>query len=114
MKRQNTRRILTTHVGSLPRPKDLLDLLKARVTGNAPDPQLFEGRIRSAVAESVRRQAEAGIDILNDGELSKPGFFTYVRERLEGFEPRPQQRMRGWPLEVSAFPEYYESISRKQ
>src|SRR5215475_479282 len=108
MQHPNTQRILTTHVGSLPRPKDLLDLMKARVTGTAPDAQLYEGRIRNAVAECVGRQAENGIDILNDGELSKPGFFTYVRERLEGFEPRPQQPMKGWPLEVSAFPEYYE------
>jgi 5-methyltetrahydropteroyltriglutamate--homocysteine methyltransferase len=113
MKQQNTQRILTTHVGSLPRPKDLLDLLKAKVTGADPDPQLYEGRTRSAVAECVRRQAETGIDIVNDGELSKPGFFTYVRERLEGFEPRPQHPARGWPLEVSAFPEYYEQYFKE-
>src|SRR5437867_9196769 len=90
---KNTERILTTHVGSLPRPKDVLDLMKVKVTGTPPDTRLYEHRIRSAVAECVRKQAETGIDILNDGELSKPGFFTYVRERLEGFEPRPQQRM---------------------
>jgi 5-methyltetrahydropteroyltriglutamate--homocysteine methyltransferase len=113
MKHQNTQRILTTHVGSLPRPKGLLDLMKAKVTGAAPDAQLYEHRIRSAVAECVRKQAEAGIDILNDGELSKPGFFTYVRERLEGFEPRPMQPMQGWPLEVSAFPEYYEQYFKE-
>ncbi|HYR90619.1 MAG TPA: methionine synthase, partial [Terriglobia bacterium] len=57
--------------------------------------------------ECVRRQVETGIDILTDGEQSKPGFFTYVRERLEGFEPRPQQSRRSWPAEVAAFPEYY-------
>src|SRR5215831_1001916 len=114
MKHPNRERILTTHVGSLARPKDLLDLMKTKVTGTAPDAQLYEGRIRSAVAECVRKQAEAGIDILNDGELSKPGFFTYVNERLEGFEARPRQQMRGWPLEVSAFPDTTNSISRKQ
>src|SRR5215470_3657933 len=113
MKHPNTQRILTTHVGSLARPKDLLDLMKTKVTGTAPDAQLYEGRIRSAVAECVRKQAEAGIDILNDGELSKPGFFTYVNERLEGFEARPPQSMRGWPLEVSAFPEYYEQYFKE-
>ena len=106
-------RILTTHVGSLPRPKDVLDLMKAKVMGIAPDAQLYERGIRSAVAECVRKQAETGIDILNDGEQSKPGFFTYVRERLEGFEARPQQRMQGWPLEVSAFPEYYEQYFKE-
>src|SRR6186997_3178656 len=61
-------RILTTHVGSLPRPKDLLDLMKAKVMGTVPGARLYEGRIRSAVAECVRRQAETGIDIVNDGE----------------------------------------------
>src|SRR5262245_13770498 len=113
MKQPNTQNILTTHVGSLPRPKDLLDLMKAKVTGTPPNEELYESRIRSAVAECVRKQAENGIDILNDGELSKPGFFTYVRERLEGFEPRPQKRMQGWLLEVSAFPEYYEQYFKE-
>jgi len=113
MKEPNLQRILTTHVGSLPRPKDLLDLMKAKVTGTAPDARLYEGRIRSAVIECVHKQAETGIDILNDGEVSKPGFFTYVRERLEGFEPRPQQATRGWALEVSAFPEYYEQYFKE-
>jgi 5-methyltetrahydropteroyltriglutamate--homocysteine methyltransferase len=106
-------RILTTHVGSLPRPKDLLDLMKAKVTGAAHDPALYEARVRSSVAESVRQQVESGIDIVNDGEQSKPGFFTYIRERLEGFEPRPENRMKGWPLEVGAFPEYYEQYFKE-
>src|SRR5262252_5753785 len=87
--------------------------MKARVTGSVPQAQLYDGRIRNAVAECVRKQAENGIDILNDGELFKPGFFTYVRERLEGFEPRPRQPMQGWPLEVSAFPEYYEQYFKE-
>src|SRR5215475_14221402 len=113
MNHPNTQRILTTHVGSLPRPKDLLDFMKAKGTCTVPDAQLYEGRIRSAVAECVRNQAETGIDIQNDGEQSKPGFFTYIRERLEGFEPRPQQRMQGWPLEVNAFPEYYEQYFKE-
>ena len=110
---QNTHRILTTHVGSLPRPKDLLDLMKAKISGVAYDTTAYEARIHSAVADCVRQQAETGIDIVNDGEQSKPGFFTYVRERLEGFEPRPEQRMKGWPLEVAAFPEYYEQYFRE-
>ena len=105
-------RILTTHVGSLPRPKDLLDLMKARLSGSVPD-QLYESRIRSAVADCVRKQAETGIDVVNDGEQSRPGFFTYIRERLEGFEPRPQQSKKGWPLEVNAFPEYYEQYFKE-
>jgi 5-methyltetrahydropteroyltriglutamate--homocysteine methyltransferase len=105
---QITDRILTTHVGSLPRPHDLLDLMKAKLTGLEYDRDIYDSRIRRAVTETVRRQVEAGIDIVNDGEQSKPGFYTYVRERLEGFEPRPDYRVQSWPLEVAAFPEYYE------
>jgi 5-methyltetrahydropteroyltriglutamate--homocysteine methyltransferase len=108
-----TQRILTTHVGSLPRPKDLLDAMKAKITGGAHDPDAYEARVRSSVAHCVRHQIQSGIDIVNDGEQSKPGFFTYVRERLEGFEPRPQQPTKGWPLEVNAFPEYYEQYFKE-
>jgi 5-methyltetrahydropteroyltriglutamate--homocysteine methyltransferase len=108
MGQQSIDRILTTHVGSLPRPKDLLDLMKARITGLDYDPTVYESRVRSAVTECVRQQVETGIDIVADGEQSKPGFFTYIRERLEGFEPRPQRHVQNWPLEVAAFPEYYE------
>jgi 5-methyltetrahydropteroyltriglutamate--homocysteine methyltransferase len=60
----------------------------------------------------VRRQAETGIDIVCDGEQSKPGFFTYVHERLDGFEPRPQQRRTTFAAELAAFPEYYEQYFR--
>jgi len=87
--------------------------MRAKVTGAAPDAELYATRIRNAVAECVGRQADSGIDILNDGEQSKPGFFTYIRERLEGFEPRPQQPMQGWPLELNAFPEYYEQYFKE-
>jgi 5-methyltetrahydropteroyltriglutamate--homocysteine methyltransferase len=104
---RSTDRILTTHVGSLPRPPALLDLMKAKVAGSAYDHDAYEQGIRSAVAESVRKQADAGIDILTDGEQSKPGFAAYVRERLEGFEPRPGQKMDLFAAEVAAFPEYY-------
>ena len=110
---QSINRILTTHVGSLPRPKDLLDLMKARITGLDHDSNAYESRVRGAVAECVRQQVETGIDIVSDGEQSKPGFFTYIRDRLEGFEPRPQQRVQNWPLEVAAFPEYYEQYFKE-
>ena len=106
-------RILTTHVGSLPRPRDLLNLMKAKVTGLAYDKAAYDQRVKSAVAECVRKQVESGIDIVSDGEQSKPGFFTYVRERLEGFEERPQQKRRMFPDEVAAFPEYYEKYFRE-
>src|SRR5438046_4479606 len=87
--------------------------MKAKITGAGHDPAAYEARVRSSVAECVRQQVECGIDIVNDGEQSKPGFFTYMRERLEGFEPRPQQRPKGWPLETNAFPEYYEQYFKE-
>ena len=105
---QNTDRIMTTHVGSLPRPHDLLDMMKARLEGRDHDEAKYHARLRDAVMESVRRQAECGIDIVCDGEQSKSGFFTYVRERLDGFETRSQQRRTMFAAELAAFPEYYE------
>jgi 5-methyltetrahydropteroyltriglutamate--homocysteine methyltransferase len=104
---QNVDRIRTTHIGSLPRPHELLDLMKAKYNGLAYDEKLYEGTITKSVAEAVRRQVECGIDFVTDGEFSKPGFFTYIQERLEGFEARPQQKMKTFQKEVAAFPEYY-------
>jgi 5-methyltetrahydropteroyltriglutamate--homocysteine methyltransferase len=80
MKRSNER-ILTTHAGSLPRPADLLEMMAAKQTGPA-----FDARVRSAVAEAVHKQADAGIDVVSDGEMGKPSFVHYVRDRLKGFE----------------------------
>jgi 5-methyltetrahydropteroyltriglutamate--homocysteine methyltransferase len=100
-------RIRTTHVGSLPRPHDLLDQMKARLGGQRYDPEHYEGRVRRAVAECVRRQVDCGIDIVADGEQSKPGFFTYVKERLAGFETRPGKKVPFFDAERQAFPEYY-------
>src|ERR1700704_476227 len=100
-------KILTTHAGSLPRPHDLLDLMKAKASGKPYDQTAYEGRVKTAVAECVRKQLEAGIDIVTDGEQSKPGFFLYVNERLEGFTPRPGMKRKFFDAEVAAFPDYY-------
>lgn len=104
---QNTDRIQTTHIGSLPRPHALLDMLKAKYGGQPYDEAAFEATLKKSVADVVQKQAECGIDIVTDGEFSKPGFFTYIQERLEGFEPRPSQRMTLFQKEVEAFPDYY-------
>jgi 5-methyltetrahydropteroyltriglutamate--homocysteine methyltransferase len=104
-------RILTTHVGSLPRPHALLDAMKAKLAGNSPPD--YESRVRQAVAECVRKQADVGIDIVSDGEQSKPGFFAYVQERLGGFQPRPDRKVEIFPAEVRAFPEYYEQYFKE-
>jgi 5-methyltetrahydropteroyltriglutamate--homocysteine methyltransferase len=106
-----SQRILTTHCGSLPRPHDLLDMMKAQMegtlSGEANDHEAYAARVERAVRESVRRQIECGIDIPSDGEMSKPGFFAYVRQRLNGFEPKPDFRFLRFAAETEAFPEYY-------
>jgi len=105
---QNNDRVQTTHVGSLPRPHALLDIMKRKYAGEAYDLGAFKRQLRSSVIEVVAKQVATGIDIVTDGEFSKPGFFTYVQERLEGFESRPNQKPNLFQKEVAAFPEYYE------
>ena len=105
---QNKDRIQTTHIGSLPRPHALLDLMKAKYSGKPYDEAALEKQLAASVKETIKKQAECGIDIVTDGEFSKPGFFTYIQERLEGFESRPDMKRTLFQLEVEAFPEYYE------
>jgi 5-methyltetrahydropteroyltriglutamate--homocysteine methyltransferase len=100
-------RIQTTHVGSLPRPHDLLDLMKAKLSGQSVDEAAYEQRIRKAVVDIVRQQKDSGIDVVTDGEQSKPGFFSYVRERMDGFEPKPGRKLSLFKAEMASFPEYY-------
>ena len=106
--KHSTERILTTHCGSMPRPSDLLDMMKLKVNGEPYDREAYDGRVRSAVAETVRRQVECGIDIPTDGEQGKPGFFAYISDRLTGIEARPGSRLTLFADELAAFPEYYE------
>jgi 5-methyltetrahydropteroyltriglutamate--homocysteine methyltransferase len=104
---QNTDRIQTTHIGSMPRPHALLDVMKAKYGGQPYNQKTYDDMVAEAVKEVVRKQVECGIDVVTDGEFSKPGFFTYIQERLEGFERRPDQKMKLFAQEVAAFPEYY-------
>jgi 5-methyltetrahydropteroyltriglutamate--homocysteine methyltransferase len=78
-------RFLTTHTGSLPRPDDLTKIMFAKAEGIPVDAAVLAARVKSAVAEIVERQVKAGIDIVNDGEMSKPSYATYVKDRLTGF-----------------------------
>ena len=108
--KQSTERILTTHVGSLPRPSDLLEMIQAKERGEAFDAAALSARVKGTVAEVVRRQAESGIDIIADGEMGRFGFIPYINERLTGLEPRPNPGGEGtWARsrEHLAFPEYY-------
>ena len=109
--KRSLERILTTHAGSLPRPPDVL----AMAPGPAADPAASAARVRRAVADVVRRQAEHGLDVVTDGEMSKPSFITYVTERLSGFEPSREPGAVPWAgsREATAFPEFYEPTLRQ-
>jgi 5-methyltetrahydropteroyltriglutamate--homocysteine methyltransferase len=107
--KRSTDRILTTHVGSLPRPADLYAMIAQKQEGGAVDAAAFSARVKSAVAETVRRQAEAEVDIVADGEMGRVGFIPYVNERLTGIEPSPGEIASYWSeyREYRAFPEFY-------
>ena len=107
--KRSEHRILTTHTGSLARPDDLLEPMRAKENGLPYDREAFESRARAAVIEAVHRQVECGVDVPSDGEQSKSGFGSYQAERIAGFEPMdPQPPRRSAWREVGEFPEYYE------
>ena len=83
--KRGTDRFLTTHTGSLPRPDDLIRMMYAREEGIPVEAAPLAQRVASAVEEFVRKQADAGVDIVNDGEMSKPSYATYIKDRLSGF-----------------------------
>src|SRR5262245_66039992 len=108
--KRSTERILTTHVGSLPRPAELLDVVQAKEQGKRVDEKAHAARLRGAIADIVRKQIELGIDIVDDGEFGKPSFVSYVNERLDGFEvDREVPRQSPWAgsREAKSFPEFY-------
>ena len=83
--KRSTERFLTTHTGSLPRPDDLVRMMYAKEGGVPVDRAGLAARVRAAVAEVVEKQVAAGIDLVNDGEMSKPSYATYIKDRLDGF-----------------------------
>ena len=111
----SSNRILTTHAGSLPRPPDLLEMLRAGAESRPVSRDAQAARVRRAVAEVVRAQVDCGLDIVADGEMSKPSFITYVTERLAGFTPSPEAGELPWAgsKEVLAFPEFYTAALRQ-
>ena len=102
MKRSGEK-ILTTHTGSLPRPRDLLDLVDAKERGDLQDLERFDASARTAVARIVEMQAETGLDVVSDGEQSKPGYATYAKDRLTGFEGESTVRMQ---VDLEESPEF--------
>jgi 5-methyltetrahydropteroyltriglutamate--homocysteine methyltransferase len=109
--KQSTERILTTHVGSLARSDSLTALLRLREEGQPYDREALARLVRESVADVVRKQVEAGIDIVTDGEQGKSGFFGYIIERFNGFERKPAApgtiRPRAAGREYLSFPDYY-------
>ena len=106
----STERILTTHVGSLPRPQEVADLLFAQDRGEKYDAAHFDQVMRQGVSEAIRKQREAGVDIVSDGETSKISYATYIRHRLTGFEgdsPRPT------PQDIDELPEYRDKLVKE-
>ena len=97
----STERILTTHVGSLPRPRAMLDLIAAREAGSPVDEAAFEAQSAAAVADIVAQQVACGIDIVSDGEQSKPSYATYVKHRIDGIDMDPSVVERGRDVMVS-------------
>ena len=109
-------RILTTHVGSLPRPDDLFEMMLARMDGKAVDEKAYTERVREAVRESVKQQTAVGLDVVSDGEMGKPSFITYAAQRLAGLEQRAGNRPSPFAntRETRDFPEYYQSAAAEQ
>ncbi len=102
-------RILTTHVGSLPRPQNVVDLLFAQDRGEPYDPAVFDETMQRAVGDAVKLQAQSGVDVVSDGEMSKISYATYIRHRLTGFEPGDVPR--ATPQDLDDFPEYRDKIA---
>lgn len=104
-------RILTTHVGSLARPPEILDVMLARETGQPHDADALAALVRESVADVVQRQVNTGIDVPSDGEFSKTSFSTYVNDRLTGFEPQAPEAgespLRNWGRDRALFRDFY-------
>ncbi len=105
----STERILVTHTGSLPRPRPLIDMMLAENEGRPVDPAEYEDKLQHAVHDIVRLQMELGVDVVDDGELSKRGFAVYAHQRLDGLSPTGRVRVSPWDnsRESQAFPEHY-------
>src|SRR6185295_17083701 len=104
----STHRILTTHVGSLPRSQSVVDLLFKRERGETYDAAEFDRVMRAAVSETVRKQVEIGIDIVSDGETAKIGYATYIKDRLTGFSGDSPRQI---ALDLRDYPEFRERMA---
>ncbi len=114
--KRSTDRTLTTHIGSLPRPAELAEMIQAKVDGEPVDADAYARHVQSAVEDVVRLQGRLGIDIVTDGEMGKIGFIPYINERLTGFEPSTAPGGGSYwskSREAEAFPRFYDWASRQ-
>ncbi len=108
--KQSTDRILTTHVGSMPRSQAVVDLLFAEDRGEAFAPATYDATMQAAVGDIVQQQVATGVDVVSDGEMSKISYATYIRHRLTGFEIGDAPR--ATPKDLDDFPEYKEKLAK--
>ncbi|MBL8662054.1 MAG: cobalamin-independent methionine synthase II family protein [Candidatus Odyssella sp.] len=107
--KRSTDRILTTHVGSLPRPPGVVEFLMKKEKGETYDTAQFAAAVKAAVAEVVTRQAAAGLDVVSDGETGKIGYATYMQERLNGFAGHNERKI---ALDLVDYPAFREKMAR--
>ena len=109
--KRSTKRVLTTHTGSLPRPDDVVDLLRRRDEGQVLDQSAAEARVRAAVGEVVAKQRDVGVDVINDGEQGKVAYSVYIKDRLSGFEGEEPAQV---PALDDDFPEYSKRMQQTE
>jgi 5-methyltetrahydropteroyltriglutamate--homocysteine methyltransferase len=112
---RSTERIITTHVGSLARPTQLLEMMRDKEAGKPYDRAAFDRQVHDAVADRVHRQVECGIDVVTDGEMGKVSFLTYVKDRLGGFVEDDGDMIlpASWRKEIDDFPGFYNEYFKK-
>ncbi|MCI0799312.1 MAG: cobalamin-independent methionine synthase II family protein [Chloroflexi bacterium] len=110
--KNSSSRILTTHIGSLVRPTALVEIMRAKESGQSYDREELAAQVRDSTRDVVQKQLESGVDIPSDGEYGKPSFSGYVNERLSGFELRPrdpnESPLLNWGRDRQMFREFYE------
>ena len=102
-------KIITTHVGSLPRPAHLSQMLFAKDKNEIVDEKEFDDVVREEVKNIVQRQVDCGIDVVSDGEMSKISYSTYIKDRLHGFSGESERK---GPADLDAFPSYKDKIAK--
>ncbi|MBV9582576.1 MAG: hypothetical protein JO057_28665, partial [Chloroflexi bacterium] len=114
--KRSAERYLTTHVGSLIRPPQVVELTAARASGHPLDDATVKATLASAVGEVVEQQVQVGLDVVSDGEFGKLGWYTYIYDRLEGYERRPADppRLGAGGEDRVRFREYYATIAMPQ